>query len=234
MASDWPRRALIIAFACGGSRQTPKEGENPLLISKFAHETPILRLCWSGDGQTVVTAGEDRLIKIWNADAMTIRQTLERQSDWASGLSISNDGRTLAVGRVDGSTYVYPLAAASADSEQPLALGARRSAAGGGLWAATGDGEVAEGSERLEPNDGPEKATEIATPGVATGSIFADGRRLLTDADLFRFTAKAGDQWIVETKAGRDKSPLDSKVEVLDKDGQPVPRLLLRAVGLGD
>jgi hypothetical protein len=49
------------------------------------------------------------------------------------------------------------------------------------------------------------------------------------DADLFRFKAKAGDQWIIETKAARAGSPLDTKVEILDSAGQPVPRLLLRA-----
>ena len=51
-----------------------------------------------------------------------------------------------------------------------------------------------------------------------------------TDFDLFRFDAKAGDQWIIETKAARANSPLDTKLEVLDAAGQPVPRLLLRAV----
>src|SRR4051794_19688149 len=78
-------------------RITPdaKEGNNPLLLSKFAHESPVLRLVWSADGRTLASAGEDRLVKIWNAETMTIRQTLERQSDWASGLAIGGDGQTL-------------------------------------------------------------------------------------------------------------------------------------------
>src|SRR5262249_21326653 len=81
----------------------------------------------------------------------------------------------------------------------------------------------------IEPNDEPEAATTIAAPGVASGRIFAAaaGQR---DDDLFRFETKRGDQWIIETKASRDKSPLDTKIEVLDSKGQPVPRLLLRAV----
>jgi hypothetical protein len=81
----------------------------------------------------------------------------------------------------------------------------------------------------VEPNDRPEEATAISTPGTANGRIFVagDGQR---DEDLFRFDAKQGNQWIVETKAARDKLPLDTKIEVLDSRGQPVPRLLLRAV----
>jgi len=92
----------------------------------------------------------------------------------------------------------------------------------------------------VEPNDEPEQAGNIATPGVARGSIIAkghgdsgaDGTRSVptTDQDLFRFDAKAGEQWIMETKAARAGSPLDTKVEVLDGRGQSVPRLLLRAV----
>ena len=67
-----------------------------------------------------MSAGEDRLVKIWNADSMTIRQTLEKQSDWASGLAISADGQTLVVGRVDGSVGVYRPPPAADESEKPL------------------------------------------------------------------------------------------------------------------
>ena len=60
-------------------------------------------------------------MKLWNAETMTIRQTLEKQSDWASGLALSATGETLVVGRIDGSLGVYPLAAAAARSaRQPL------------------------------------------------------------------------------------------------------------------
>lgn len=210
-------------------RITPdaKEGENSLLLSKFAHESPILRLVWSGDGSTVVSAGEDRLVKIWNADSMTIRQTLEKQSDWASGLAISHDGGTLVVGRVDGTLGIYNLPPPTTESEKPLVpLAEVPPDVDYGPQPAMGKlPKVAE----VEPNDEPEAATTIAAPGVATGRIFAAtaGQR---DEDLFRFDAKQGDQWIIETKAGRDKSPLDTKIEVLNSRGQPVPRMLFRAV----
>ena len=48
--------------------------------------------------------------------------------------------------------------------------------------------------------------------------------------DLFRFDAKAGDNWVIETDAARRGSPIDTKLEVLHSDGRPVERVLLQAV----
>ena len=50
------------------------------------------------------------------------------------------------------------------------------------------------------------------------------------DADLFRFEARTGQNWIIETDAARRGSPVDTKIEVLHADGRPVARLLLQAV----
>jgi len=50
------------------------------------------------------------------------------------------------------------------------------------------------------------------------------------DVDLFRFDAKAGQTWIIETQAAQRGSPADTKIEVLHADGRPVERLLLQAV----
>lgn len=82
-----------------------------------------------------------------------------------------------------------------------------------------------------EPNDTPETATVVAIPAAVNGRTWmaesADGT---ADVDLFRFTAKAGQQWVVETDAARRGSPIDTKIEVLDAEGKPIERLLLEAV----
>jgi len=203
-----------------------KEGTNTLLASKFAHEMPILRLVWSADGQTLATSGEDRLVKIWNADTLTIRQTLDKQSDWASGLAISADGRKFIAGRVDGTLGVYDLPPAAGDRERPLTPLAEvpPEVDYGEQPAIDKLPEIAE----QEPNDQPIEANSIATPGRAKGKIA--GTPGSSDFDLYSFTAVKGEAWIIETNAARNKSPLDSKLEVLDAAGQSVPRLLLRAV----
>lgn len=83
------------------------------------------------------------------------------------------------------------------------------------------------GGESLEaePNDAAEQATPIAAPGSVNGRLAAAG-----DVDLFRFEAKAGQTWIIETEGERRGSPIDTRLEVLDAQGAPVLRLLLQAV----
>jgi len=99
----------------------------------------------------------------------------------------------------------------------------------------------------VEPNDTPATATTIQVPGAVNGRLSAGGlqppsgapstaeRRLQTagtgtDADLFRFEAKKGQRWVIETMAARRGSPADTKIEVLHADGRPVERLWLQAV----
>ena len=89
---------------------------------------------------------------------------------------------------------------------------------------------VGEGPELVEtePNNQPNQATKIAIPGAVCGRIWSSNQS--SDVDLFRFDAKAGQKWIIETVAGQRSSPMDSKIEVLHSDGKPVERLLLQAV----
>jgi hypothetical protein len=66
-------------------------------------------------------------------------------------------------------------------------------------------------------------------PARVTGAIDG-GAGGHADADLFRFTARAGEEWVFEVDAARSKSKLDSFLEVLDARGGRIPRVLLQAV----
>jgi len=80
-----------------------------------------------------------------------------------------------------------------------------------------------------EPNDSPQQAQSVTVPASISGRIgaAANGK---SDADIFKFDAKAGQSWIVETVAAQRGSPVDTKIEILTPDGKPVPRLVLQAV----
>lgn len=79
-----------------------------------------------------------------------------------------------------------------------------------------------------EPNDTPAQATAIGAPGSAEGRIAA--AKGASDIDLFCFETKAGKTWIIETLAAQRGSPVDTKIEILNAMGKPVPRVQLRAV----
>jgi WD40 repeat protein len=96
-----------------------KENTNPILHSRFAHEGAVVKLVYSGDGKTLVSSGEDRTVKIWDAAPVSERLELERQSDWAGALAISPDGKQIAVGRLDGSLTFYGTANGSTVAPPP-------------------------------------------------------------------------------------------------------------------
>ena len=79
-----------------------------------------------------------------------------------------------------------------------------------------------------EPNDSASLAPSISIPAKIVGAI--DSPDDVMDQDVFRFAAKEGEQWIIEVKAARDKSPLDSLISVVHADGSAIPRVQLQAV----
>ena len=85
---------------------------------------------------------------------------------------------------------------------------------------------VAEGPQAIESETGdrPEDpGGTLAVPGGVSGRSDRKG-----DVDHFRFEAKRGDRLIVEVFGRRLGSPIDPTLEVLDSQGQPVPRAVLR------
>ncbi|HEV8608360.1 MAG TPA: c-type cytochrome domain-containing protein [Tepidisphaeraceae bacterium] len=82
----------------------------------------------------------------------------------------------------------------------------------------------------IEPNDSPDKATPINIPANINGRIGPTTRPGDIDVDLYRFEAKKGQQYVIETFAARRGSPVDTKIEVLHPDGRPVERMILKAV----
>jgi hypothetical protein len=202
-----------------------KENESPLLQSVFAHEQAILRLAYAADGATLVSSGEDGLVKIWNARTLALHETLEKQSDWPTAVAIDRKGGKVAVGRLDGSLSLFVVAPPDASQEsafQPLPESPPE--VDYGPQPAI---ETLAKTDELEPNDAPPEATALQAPGRGAGRVFSTKSQ---DHDLWRFTARKGEQWIIETNAARAGSPIDSKIELLDSAGKPVPRLLLRAI----
>ena len=83
----------------------------------------------------------------------------------------------------------------------------------------------------VEPNNSVAEATRISLPAKVAGAIAGvDAVGNEVDADYFKFSAQAGEQWIFEVMASRNGSPLDSRIEVLGMDSQSLLRTRLQAV----
>jgi hypothetical protein len=89
-------------------------------------------------------------------------------------------------------------------------------------------GKTARAVER-EPNNESTLATELHPPVEVSGTI-AGRTGGKADVDFFRFSARAGETWVIEVDAARKGSKLDSFIEVLNSGGGRIERVRLQAV----
>jgi WD40 repeat protein len=101
---------MIRTWSWNADPAAPGGNTGSLAASTFAHAEAVLRIAYSPDGSTLVSAGADRVIKAWDARTLRETQLFEAQPDWIMGLALSADGRWLAAGRYDGTLGLYALA----------------------------------------------------------------------------------------------------------------------------
>lgn len=214
VAGGVDKRIRVWDITAGG-----KEGTNPIVFSRYAHEGGILKLVFSPDGKMLVSSAEDRRIKLWETQSFTQLKVLEAQPDWPQALAIAPDNSTLLVGRLDGSLQSYPIANADAGLVPSTPL------TGDPIPPLASESAPMQTVDEVESNDAFAQAQAISLPVTVNGKFAAAG-----DRDLFRFEAKAGQVWMLETNAARKSSLADTKLELLAPDGRPVQRLVLQAV----
>ncbi|MHC4877890.1 MAG: c-type cytochrome domain-containing protein [Planctomycetota bacterium] len=208
------------------SREKPQI--NPLQFARIAHEGAVIQLAFSPDGSRIVSIADDQTSKLWETAGFTEVTALPSQPDVTQALAMARDGKSFFVGRSDGTLerVSVPETSVAAASDTPYPSTTATPAASTEWTTVT----------ESEPNNAPAQAATVALPAKLNGVIFTAAKDGATasgaepDVDLYRFSAKAGQRWVFEVKAARDKSPLDSRLEVLDADGHSVPRVLLQAV----
>jgi hypothetical protein len=198
---------------------------NPPVHARFAHETPVVTIALSADGRRLLTTAEDRSLKSWSVPDLVLEHDFARQPDVVAAVVAADDGRFLA-GRMDGSLEVFDVAGLQTVGGGKPAVASRSAATTSPAASPAADTTAAKLSES-EPNDTPAEAQPLAAPAFLSGAIQEGG-----DADCFRFTARAGLPLLLEVIAasGTPRSRLDSRVEVLDRNGAPVEQVVLQAV----
>lgn len=188
---------------------------NPLRHARFAHEDAVVKLAVSGDGRFLLSSGDDRALKLWNLPGLEQVEAWEDQPDVAPAVAFAGRGGFLAA-RLDGSIGEWQLPEVEVRPGSEAIRRERRESRAGASVASAALNEVTVGEGEIPV---------VPLPAKVSGVIGADG-----DRDEIRFTARAGEEWVLEVKAARMKSPLDSKVEVLTADGTPIERVRLQAV----
>ena len=195
---------------------------NPQLIARYAHEAPVTQMRFSPDGRYVITAAEDRSVKLWDAKSFLEIKEYGQQSDVVQSLAFAPDGSRFAVGRVDGSMEILESVTLESPSGTFTNLGAQPTVV---IPQGSPMNEISE----VEPNNALGEAMAITLPATIKGAIQGQPNGQ-PDTDLYKFAAKAGEEWVIDVNAARAKSPLDSIIEVVDLNGKPIERVLLQAV----
>ncbi|MEM7700189.1 MAG: c-type cytochrome domain-containing protein, partial [Verrucomicrobiota bacterium] len=193
---------------------------NPVEIARFGHEDDVVNFAMSPRGDWLVTTSADRALKVWSLPDLLQSTVLPVQPDVIAAMTFLDHSR-LWVTRLDGSQELIAI-----DPEMP------QSSADGPV-ASIGESEKAPTAPKEEPpsemmtlSEGDSDDLRITQlPARVSGAISSPDER-----DTWNFSAAAGEKWVFEIKAARSKSKLDSKIEILDAEGQLVERAVLQAV----
>ncbi|MFM7055788.1 MAG: c-type cytochrome domain-containing protein, partial [Planctomycetota bacterium] len=200
---------------------------NPLLVSRFAHEGAVSLLRISRDGQLLATASDTGSVKLWHAASVTELAAHSFPDDaavclqftpWHSLLLMTRSGARHLLPLPDSNTAAATIARTSTATSIPIPVVATANAA-------APPASITE----AEPNTALSAAQQVPFPAEISG-VLHDPATAQPDADLFRFPALKGQPVLIEVLASRNKSPVDSRVEILTPDGQPVLHMNLQAV----
>ena len=196
---------------------TEKPRINPLIHARFAHEAAVVALVVSEDGKWLASSSDDHTIKLWALPRLEEVQAWENQPDVVSVLQLTGPQEFVAA-RMDGSGQFFRF--------DPKLLVAKAKPKAGAVVADTAHAVSTDMQEVMA--DEKVDVQPVKVPAKISGVIGAPG-----DTDDFRFSAKAGQAWILEVAAASAKpeaSMLDSKIEVLTGDGELIERVRLQAV----
>ncbi len=208
------------------SRRAPQI--NPLLVTRFADEAPLTHAAISLDGKRLVVVSEGGNLKTFRTDDWTNLSETVSLGDTASDLQLTADGSEAIVSlmngevrRVDLPAFVESAAAASqASTVTPVYVQ---------LAAATEVTETRFAADWAEQKA--RAATYHGPRGFRVAGVIQPDEAGIGETDRYRFHARQGEVWVVETEAAAIQSPLDTIVEVFDgRSEAPLIAARLQAV----
>ncbi len=221
-------------FAAGVDRQIRKwelisrtePAINPLLVARFAHEDDVLQIELL-DKDHLISTSTDHTIKLFDTAELRPLGELGKTQDVPSGIAMSS-GSAIQIFDIAGNSQTidrHPI-------DKLIAAGkissAKSAATVPPIPFNTAENQPPSVVGESEPNNEFAQAAKLDLPAQITGVIDV-GAGGVGDVDVFRFSATAGEPWIIEVNAARSGSPLDSRIEIIDEFGNAVLRTLLQA-----
>ena len=108
-STDETRRSKTQRAAASNKRQPPAPPVPARVRTIEAHSGPITAMAYGTDGTTILTAGDDKTLRIWSADNGALQRIINMDHGPATSLSVAN--RYAATGHQDGHTTIWDLAA---------------------------------------------------------------------------------------------------------------------------
>lgn len=196
---------------------------HPVKYTRFAHEGAIVDMTLSPDGTRLMTSSADRSIKVWSLPDLNPLQAFESESDVAQALAIPNGSDAALVHFMDGRHDWKHLTEAIVPKEVPVL-----SKSDIPLTAENTVGPLNQEMATIQSNGANHEwatAQQVTVPVEIKGVLERPGQQ-----SNFRFHADAGQTWVVEVDASQSGSPLDSRIEILDGQGNLVERVRLQAL----
>ena len=108
--------------ASGSIRMWESQAENPPVIEFKDHAAPVKALAFSPDGQWLVSAAEDKSVRVWSVETKSVVYRTEAPAV-VSALCFLKNGTELVAAFADGMMRVYPVAGASSPQSSKEAGG---------------------------------------------------------------------------------------------------------------
>ncbi|MEQ1828379.1 MAG: c-type cytochrome domain-containing protein [Pirellula sp.] len=227
---DSPRDRILAAGADKRIRawkllSKDKPSVSPMLYSTFAHEAPVTYMSMTSDGRFLSTAGEDKLIKLWNAEDLSPLGQLGTVSDVPSGLVWSPNQTSVLVSTLSGANQsldALKLMQHKASKSGSTAIAESRPFDFPSVELASLDEVVGRRT--------PANAMSIPNYCIVQGVLTNEDMQGDFAGDWYAFEAKAQDPWVIEINASRSGSPMDSFLDIVNAAGEPILRTRMQAL----
>ena len=214
------------------------------------HNGAVHSISWDPDSKILASASADQSIKIWHTQTGQLLDTRSQPTGEQYTISIISDGKYFLATGADKQIRLWQLVSREKSKINPLLqvrfaheteiLVHEISKDGKTVKTHAADNTTKTWSiPTLENLDQAEDGKRSASSLVN----FKDSRQkpkelqlpskvdshLDSPAHLYKFSANQGEKWVFEVHAARNKSPLDSKLQILKTDGSPLEQIRLQA-----